>query len=283
MTVTTVALVQMAMGTSREENLEKAEAMVRQAAQDGANIVCLPELFQTHFWCAFPGDLKYFEWAESIPGPTVDRFQQVAQDCGIALVVPLWEKVGRSVYYNSAAVLDADGSLLGTYRKNHIPLSTTFSEKLYFKPGNLGYPVFSTQFGKVGVYICHDRHYPEGARCLALAGSDIIVIPTATNTASLSGAVWEKELTAHAIFNEVFVGGVNRCGREVGPDGREFDYYGRSVIMGPTGDILGQLGSEEGNLLCALDWSEIDRRRIAWQFYRERRPDTYGPLTEPIP
>ncbi|MCZ7570045.1 MAG: hypothetical protein M5U01_15875 [Ardenticatenaceae bacterium] len=273
----------MSMTADRCENLDKAEAMIRDAARDGAQIICLPELFQTVFWCAFPGDLRYFEWAEPIPGPTVERFQRVVRDCQAALVLPLWEKVGRSVYYNSAVVLDADGTLLGTYRKNHIPLSTTFNEKLYFKPGNLGYPVFATRYGTVGVYICHDRHYPEGARCLALAGADIIVIPTATNTASLSGKVWEKELMAHAIFNEVFVAGINRVGREVGPDDTQFDYYGRSVIVNAVGDILAQAGGEECALVCEVDWSEIDQRRIAWQFYRERRPETYGLLTEFVP
>ncbi len=278
-----VALVQMTMSASRQENLDKAETMVRQAAKDGAQIICLPELFHDEFWCAYPADLKYFEWAEPIPGPTVERFQRIARESEAAVVLPMFEKVERSVYYNSAAVIDADGSLLGTYRKNHIPLNPIFLEKLYFKPGNNGYPVFKTRFGKVGVYICHDRHYPEGVRCLALGGADIILIPTATNDGSLSGKVWEKELMAHAIFNEIFVAGVNRVGVERTPDGRKYDYYGRSVFCNPEGDILKQAGGEECNLLCELDWSAIDKRRVAWQFYRERRPETYKVITEMLP
>lgn len=278
-----VGLVQMSMMQDRQNNLDKAELMVREAAQDGAEIICLPELFQTEFWCAFPADLEYFNWAEPIPGPTTERFQRVARETHAVVVVSLWEKVARSVYYNSAVVLDADGALLGIYRKNHIPLSPVFHEKLYFKPGNLGYPVFHTCYGNVGVYICHDRHYPEGARALALAGADIVLVPTATNDTSLSGTVWEKELVAHAIFNELFIAGVNRVGVETGSDGKAFRYYGRSLVIGPSGDILQQAGGDTCNLLCEVDWADIDERRIAWQFYRERRPETYGSLTEPVP
>lgn len=278
-----VGLIQMAMSAERKENLDKAERMLREAARDGGQILCLPELFHNEFWCAFPGDLSYFDWAEPIPGPTVERFQGVARDVGAAIVLPIFEKVGRSVYYNSAAVIDADGTLLGTYRKHHIPLNPIFLEKLYFKPGNLGYPVFDTRFGKVGVYICHDRHYPEGMRCLALAGAEIVVIPSATNDGSLSGKVWEKELMAHAIFNQLFVAGLNRVGIEHSPDGRTYDYYGRSLVVNPEGDILTQADGSECNLLCDVDWSAIDRRRVAWQFYRERRPDSYKPITEMIP
>jgi N-carbamoylputrescine amidase len=278
-----VGLVQMAMETNRQDNLDKAEAMIRQAVKDSAEIICLPELFHSVFWCAFPPDLKYFEWAEPVPGPTVERFQHVARETKAVLIIPLWEKVGRSVYFNSAAVIDADGGLIGTYRKNHIPLSPLFQEKVYFKPGNLGYPVFKTHYGNVGVYICHDRHYPEGARCLALAGADIIFVPTATNDASLSGKVWEKELMAHAIFNEIFIAGLNRVGKETGPDGREFVYYGRSLVINPLGGIIEQVEGEECNLLCEVNWSEIDQRRIAWQFYRDRRPETYELITKFVP
>lgn len=279
----TVALIQMAMADERAANIAEAERLVREAAGRGGQIICLPELFAYPFWCAFPPDTDYFRWAEPVPGPTVEHFQRVAAEVGAVVVVPLWEKVGRSAYFNSAGVVDADGSYLGVYRKNHIPLNPVFSEKLYFKPGNLGYPVFKTRFGNVAVYICHDRHYPEGARCLALGGADIIVIPTATNDASLSSRVWEKELMAHAIFNEVYIAGVNRVGTETAPDGRQFKYYGRSLVANPVGDIMAQAGGETEIVLAACDWDEIDRRRVAWQFYRDRRPDTYRSLTELIP
>ena len=278
-----VSLIQMAMEANRDANLRQAEELVCEAGSQGGQIICLPETFHNQFWPAFPPDLRYFEWAEPIPGPIVERFQRIAQDIAAVLVVPVWEKVGRSVYYNSAAVIDADGSLLGVYRKSHIPLNPVFREKMYFKPGNLGYPVFKTRYGNVGVYICHDRHYPEGARCLALGGADIILVPTATNDASLSSRVWEKELMAHAIFNEVFVAGINRVGVETAPDGTQLKYYGRSLICNPVGDILVQAGGETEILMTDCDWQEIDQRRIAWQFYRDRRPETYRSLTELIP
>jgi N-carbamoylputrescine amidase len=182
------------------------------------------------------------------------------------------------VYYNSAAMIDADGKLLGVYRKTHIPLNTIFYEKLYFKPGNLGYPAFETAFGKIGIIICHDRHYPEGARCSALNGAEILLIPSATPKASLSVKVWEKELMAHAIFNEFFVAALNRTGHENG-----YTYYGRSVICDPVGDILAQAGEGEEILMADCDLDQITERRRAWQFYRDRRPDSYGLLTQLIP
>ena len=169
-------------------------------------------------------------------------------------------------------------ALLGTYRKNHIPLSTKFYEKLYFKPGNLGYPVFETRFGRVGILICHDRHYPEGARALGLNGAEILLVPSATPTASLSVRVWEKELAAHAIFNEYFVAGLNRVGTE-----GDYTYYGRSVMFDPTGEIICQAGEGEECLIGEFDLDVIVERRRAWQFYRDRRPDTYDILTQLVP
>ena len=178
----------------------------------------------------------------------------------------------------NGAVIDADGRLLGVYRKNHIPLNTIFYEKLYFKPGNLGYPVFATRYGKIGILICHDRHYPEGARALALNGAEIVLIPSATPDKSLSRKVWEKELCAHAIFNEYFVAGLNRTGRE-----GNYVYYGHSVAFDPSGEMLGQAGSDEEILIIDCDLDLITQRRRAWQFYRDRRPDTYGILTALVP
>ena len=199
-------------------------------------MILLPEVFHELFFI-MSLDMSVFDKAEPIPGPLTGRMQELAAELGVAIVAPIYESVGKSVYYNSAAVIDADGSLLGVYRKNHIPLSTKFYEKLYFKPGNLGYPVFETRFGRIGILICHDRHYPEGARALGLNGAEILLVPSATPTASLSVRVWEKELAAHAIFNEYYVAGLNRVGVE-----GEYTYYGRSVFLDPTGEIMAQAG-----------------------------------------
>ena len=272
-----LALLQMNCSGAREQNMARAEQMIREAASKQAQILLLPEVFHELF---FITDLntRYFDRAEPIPGPITEAMQQLARELEVVIVAPIYERVGRSVYYNSAAIIDADGSLLGVYRKNHIPLNTIFYEKLYFKPGNLGYPVFDTRYGKVGLLICHDRHYPEGARALALNGAEIVLIPSATPDKSLSRKVWEKELCAHAIFNEYFVAGLNRTGQE----GNYF-YYGHSVAFDPTGEMLAQAGTDEEVLLIDCDLDLITQRRRAWQFYRDRRPDTYGILTALVP
>jgi predicted amidohydrolase len=275
--VVRLALLQMNCSGAREQNLARAERMIREAAGKNAQIALLPEVFHELF---FITDLnaRYFDAAEPIPGPITEAMQKLARELEIVIVAPIYERVDRSVYYNSAAVIDADGSLLGVYRKNHIPLNTIFYEKLYFKPGNLGYPVFNTRYGKVGLLICHDRHYPEGARALALNGAEIVLIPSATPDKSLSRKVWEKELAAHAIFNEYFVAGLNRTGQE----GNYF-YYGHSVAFDPAGEMLAQGGTDEEVLIVDCDLDLITQRRRAWQFYRDRRPDTYGILTALVP
>ncbi|HEY1363031.1 MAG TPA: nitrilase-related carbon-nitrogen hydrolase [Xanthobacteraceae bacterium] len=272
-----VGLVQMDCSGARERNLARAEQMIREAAGREAQVVLLPEVFHELF---FITDLnsRYFEAAEPIPGPITEAMQKLARELDIVIVAPIYECVERSVYYNSAAVIDADGKLLGVYRKNHIPLNTIFYEKLYFKPGNLGYPVFNTRYGKIGILICHDRHYPEGARALALNGAEIVLIPSATPDKSLSRKVWEKELCAHAIFNEYFVAGLNRTGQE-----GNYLYYGHSVAFDPAGEMLAQAGSGEEVLMVDCDLDLITQRRRAWQFYRDRRPDTYGILTALVP
>ncbi len=274
---TSVALLQMDCSGERPRNLACAEDMIREAAGKGGQVILLPEIFHELFFI-MALDMSVFDKAEPIPGPITERMQELAAELGTAIVAPVYESVGKSVYYNSAAVIDADGSLLGVYRKNHIPLSTKFYEKLYFKPGNLGYPVFETRFGRIGILICHDRHYPEGARALGLNGAEILLVPSATPTASLSVRVWEKELAAHAIFNEYFVAGLNRVGTE-----GEYTYYGRSVVLDPTGEIMVQAGEGEEVLIAECDLDVIVERRRAWQFYRDRRPDTYGVLTDFVP
>lgn len=272
-----LALIQHASGNEREETIARVEGLIRQAAGAGANLICLPEVFYAPFAMTELG-FEFFEVAETVPGPITDRMAVLADQLGVVLVVPVYEHAARGVFYNTAAVIDSDGRLVGRYRKQHIPLSPIFYEKLYFKPGNLGYPVFDTAVAKVGVYICHDRHYPEGARILALGGAEVILIPVATPTASLSSDVFELEIQAHAVFNEVFVAAVNRVGQE-----GEYTYYGRSLICGPDGEILSQAGEDEEIVMADLDLSAIDERRLRWQFYRDRRPTTYGPIAEEIP
>ena len=272
-----VGLIQMDCSGARSDNLDHAETMVRDAAGKGAQVILLPEVFHELFFIMML-DMSVFDKAEPIPGPITEQMQKLAAELGVVIVAPIYESVGSSVYYNSAAVIDADGSLCGVYRKNHIPLSTKFYEKLYFKPGNLGYPVFETRFGRIGILICHDRHYPEGARALGLNGAEILLVPSATPTASLSVRVWEKELAAHAIFNEYYVAGLNRVGTE-----GDYTYYGRSVVFDPTGEIIVQAGEGEEVLIGECDLDVIVARRRAWQFYRDRRPDTYGVLTELVP
>ena len=272
-----VGLLQMDCSGARERNLARAEQMIREAAGREAQVVLLPEVFHELFFIT-DLDSRYFEAAEPIPGPITETMQKLAREHDIVIVAPIYERVERSVYYNSAAVIDAGGKLLGVYRKNHIPLNTIFYEKLYFKPGNLGYPVFDTRYGKIGILICHDRHYPEGARALALNGAEIVLIPSATPDKSLSRKVWEKELCAHAIFNECFVAGLNRTGQE-----GNYLYYGHSVAFDPAGEMLAQAGSGEEVLMVDCDLDLITQRRRAWQFYRDRRPDTYGILTALVP
>ena len=272
-----IALLQMNCSGKREENLARAEKMIREAASKKAQVLLLPEVFHELFFIT-DLNMRYFETAEEIPGPITAMVSNLARELAVVIVAPIYERVDRSVYYNSAAVIDADGKLLGVYRKNHIPLNTIFYEKLYFKPGNLGYPVFNTRFGKVGILICHDRHYPEGARALALNGAEIVLIPSATPDKSLSRKVWEKELCAHAIFNEYFVAGLNRIGVE-----GNYIYYGQSVVFDPSGEMMVQAGPDEEILIADCDLDLITQRRRAWQFYRDRRPDTYGILTELVP
>jgi N-carbamoylputrescine amidase len=272
-----IALLQMNCSGKREENLARAEKMIREAASKKAQVLLLPEVFHELFFIT-DLNMRYFETAEEIPGPITAMVSNLARELAVVIVAPIYERVDRSVYYNSAAVVDADGKLLGVYRKNHIPLNTIFYEKLYFKPGNLGYPVFNTRFGKVGILICHDRHYPEGARALALNGAEIVLIPSATPDKSLSRKVWEKELCAHAIFNEYFVAGLNRIGVE-----GNYVYYGQSVVFDPSGEMMVQAGPDEEILVADCDLDLITQRRRAWQFYRDRRPDTYGILTQLVP
>jgi N-carbamoylputrescine amidase len=197
---------------------------------------------------------------------------------GMVIVVPIYEEHMTGVYYNTAAVIDATGEYPGKYRKMHIPQVAGFWEKFFFKPGNLGYPVFDTQFGKVGVYICYDRHFPDGARCLGLNGAEIVFNPSAT-VAGLSQYLWELEQPAHAVANGYFVGAINRVGTETPWDIGKF--YGSSYFCDPRGQIVAQAGEDEDEMVIAeLDFDMVREVRNTWQFFRDRRPETYGQLTE---
>jgi N-carbamoylputrescine amidase len=225
-------------------------------------------------------DAKFYEYAEAIPdGPTVRRFQALAAEHGIVLVLPMYEEEQPGVLYNTAAVIDADGTYLGKYRKTHIPQVKGFWEKFYFRPGNSGWPVFDTAVGKIGVYICYDRHFPEGWRALGLEGAQIVFNPSATSR-GLSGYLWQLEQPASAVANEYFVGAINRVGQEEYGDN---DFYGTSYFVDPEGQFVGEVaGDKEPELVVRdLDMAKLREVRSRWQFYRDRAPAAYTPLTNP--
>ncbi|MDE2572006.1 MAG: acyltransferase [bacterium] len=264
----------------KEENTRKALGMIDQAAGQGVRILCLQEVFNTPYFCA-EQDARWYEAAEAIPdGPTVRAMQEAARRHEMALVVPIYEREQAGVLYNTAAVIDADGTYLGKYRKNHIPhLKPGFWEKFYFRPGNLGYPTFQTRYARIGISICYDRHFPEGARALGLNGAEIVFNPSAT-VAGLSEYLWRIEQPAHAVANGYFVGALNRVGREKPWEIGEF--YGQSYLCDPRGRMLA-VGPRDADavVVADLDLEAIDEVRSIWQFYRDRRPDSYGELTEP--
>jgi beta-ureidopropionase len=253
--------------------------MIADAAAKGVQILCLQELFYGPYFAA-EQDPKWYAFTERVPdGPTVKLMQEQAKKHGMAMVIPVYEEEATGVYYNTAAVLDADGTFLGKYRKNHIPHCLPgFWEKFYFKPGNLGYPVFKTRFATIGVYICYDRHFPEGGRALGLHGAEIVFIPSAT-TSGHSDNLWNIEQTSMAIANGFFVGTNNRVGREQPWNIGEF--YGSSYFCDPYGKILSQGSRDKDELVVAdLDLDMIGKVRAHWQFYRDRRPETYGDLAK---
>ncbi|BDT90622.1 apolipoprotein acyltransferase [Nocardia sputorum] len=258
--------------------LEAHEAYARRAAAEGAAVICFQELFYGPYFCQRQ-DTEFYGYAESVPGPTTERFAALAKELRLVMVLPVYEQEQPGLLYNTAAVIDADGSYLGKYRKHHLPHVHGFWEKFYFRPGNLGWPVFDTAAGKVGVYICYDRHFPEGWRALALAGAEIVFNPSATSR-GLSGYLWKLEQPAAAVANEYFIGAINRVGvEEYGDD----DFYGTSYFVDPEGRFVGDVASDTGPELVVrdLDMDLIKVVRERWAFYRDRRPDAYGPLVAP--
>lgn len=246
---------------------------IDEAQKQGVKILCFQEIFNGPYFCPSQ-DKKWYGLAERIPtGPTTCYMQEIAKKKQMVLILPLYEEEMPGVYYNSAAVIDADGAFLGVYRKNHIPQVEGFWEKYFFKPGNLGYPVFQTAYAKVGVYICYDRHFPDGARCLGLNGAEIVFNPSAT-VSGLSEHLWKLEQRAHAVANGYFIAAVNRVGIEkpwaIG------EFYGQSYFANPRGEILKTASRDQDELITAdLDLNEIREVRNTWQFYRDRRPETY--------
>jgi len=255
--------------------LEKHLPFIEDAAKKGVQILGLQEIFNGPYFCPSQ-DKRWYEAAETMPGPTTEMFQAIAKKHGMAIVLPLYEKEMRGVFYNTAAVIDADGKYLGKYRKQHIPQVAGFWEKYFFKPGNGGYPVFQTQFAKVGVYICYDRHFPEGARCLGLNGAEIVFNPSAT-VAGLSQYLWKIEQPAHAVANGYYVAASNRVGTEAPWNIGKF--YGTSYFVNPRGEMVAVASEDKDELLVAdLDLSMIDEVRQTWQFFRDRRPEAYEEL-----
>ena len=260
--------------------VDKHVTYIRQAASAGAQIACLQEIFYGPYFCA-EQQTRWYDFTEPVPGgETLQLLQDLARQLHIALIVPVYEREIEGVYYNTAAVIQNDGSYLGKYRKTHIPhVAPGFWEKFYFKPGNLGYPVFDIAFAKIGVYICYDRHFPEGARALGLNGAEIVFNPSAT-VAGLSEYLWKLEQPAHAVANGYFVGAINRVGTEAPWNIGEF--YGSSYFCDPRGRIIAQAARDRDEVLTAdLNLDLIAEVRNTWQFFRDRRPDMYESLVKP--
>ena len=260
--------------------IDRHVVLIEEAARLGAKAVCLQELFYGPYFCA-EQETRWYHLTERVPdGPTVRLMCEVARTHGMVLIVPVYEQEQPGVYYNTAAVIDADGRFLGKYRKTHIPhCKPGFWEKFYFRPGNLGYPVFETAVGRIGVYICYDRHFPEGARALGLNGAEIVFNPSAT-VAGLSEYLWKLEQPAHAVANGYFVGAINRVGLEAPWNIGEF--YGTSYFCDPRGQIVAESPRDQDHVLVAdLNLDLIEEVRAVWQFYRDRRPEAYGALVDP--
>lgn len=280
-------LIQCKLAESTEQPIEKIKkamldkhiAFIEDAGKKGVQLLCMQELFYGPYFCA-EQKTKWYALVEKIPdGPTVKLMQGYAKKYQMAIVVPIYEEEMTGVYYNTAAVIDADGSYLGKYRKHHIPqVDPGFLEKFYFKPGNTGYPVFKTRYADIGVYICYDRHFPEGARVLGLHGAEIVFNPSAT-VAGLSEYLWELEQPAHAVANGYFVGAINRVGTE--PPWNIGEFYGKSYFCNPRGKIIAQAKRDTDELVVAdLNLDMIQEVRQVWQFFRDRRPESYKELVE---
>lgn len=295
--VFTVGLVQQAVAANAAETVDAAERGIREAAARGAQIICLQELFNAPYFCKVT-DAERFDLAEPIPGPTVERMQGVARELGIVIVVPVFEKRGPGLYHNSAAVIDADGMLLGVYRKMHIPDDPLYHEKYYFTPGEMyqhdearppsGFRVFRTKFATIGVLICWDQWYPEAARITSLMGAQILLYPTAigwhpkekTEWGAAQADAWRTAQRAHAIANGVYVAAVNRVGFEAEPGTDGLEFFGHSFICDPFGQVIAEAGTSPTILVAECDPKRIEYTRRNWPFLRDRRIDAYGGIVQ---
>jgi N-carbamoylputrescine amidase len=284
----TVALVQMAMDEAPAANLERALARSREAAAQGATLIVLPELFTSRYFCQAE-DARNFELAEPVPGPSSDAVAQLAAELGVTVVASLFERRAPGLFHNTAAVLDGAKGYVGKYRKMHIPDDPRYYEKFYFTPGDLGFKTFATAGADLGVLVCWDQWYPEAARLTALAGAEILIYPTAigwhpeekAEVGERQHAAWETMQRAHAIANGCFVLAVNRTGFEPDPGGEGgIEFWGQSFVAAPDGHVIAR-GPVEGEaiVVAELDMAEIDRARVGWPFFRDRRIDAYEGLT----
>jgi len=279
-------LIQMSLKASTEKSPEEIRKamldahlpLIEEAGKQGVQVLCFQEVFTQPYFCPSQ-DAKWYAAAEAIPeGPTTRLMQELARKHRMVIVVPIYEEAMTGVYYNTAAVIDADGSYLGKTRKTHIPQVAGFWEKFFFKPGNTGYPVYKTRYCKLGVYICYDRHFPEGWRALALNGAEYIVNPSAT-VAGLSEHLWKLEQPAAAVANGCYIGAVNRVGSEAPWNIGEF--YGQSYFVNPRGQIEAIASRDQDELIVHdMNWDLIREVRNTWQFFRDRRPETYEALTK---
>jgi N-carbamoylputrescine amidase len=280
-----VGLVQMSMSADPQENVEKAAARVAEAARKGAQVVCLPELYRSPYFCQRE-DQALFDLAETVPGPSSERLSQVAREAGVAVVVPIFEKRAPGLYHNSAVILDADGRTAGLYRKMHIPDDPAFYEKFYFTPGDLGFRAFDTRFGKVGTLICWDQWYPEGARLTALQGAAVLFYPTAIgwhpHEKEKHGAhqrdAWRTIQRGHAIANGCYVAAVNRVGKEAGPPGQAgLEFWGTTFLCDPFGVVVAEASTDREEIVVGeVDLGRIEEVRRGWPFLRDRRIDAYA-------
>jgi N-carbamoylputrescine amidase len=283
----TLGLIQMQMDADPRVNLDKACHHLERAAKEGAQILCLPELFRSHYFCQRT-DASIFDLSESIPGPSTQRLSSLAKSLGRVIVASLFERRTPGLYHNTAVVFDADGSMLGLYRKMHIPDDPLYYEKYYFTPGDLGYKVFDTRFGKVGVLVCWDQWYPEAARLTALCGAQVLVYPTAIGWHPKEKAefgvaqhsAWETIQRSHAIANGLYVAAINRVGHEGSADAG-LEFWGASFVADPFGIVLARGDhAREENLLVPCDPARIEETRRNWPFLRDRRIDSYAGVTQ---
>lgn len=269
-----VGLAQVSAVENREENIKKAFKFMKLAAEKGVNVICFPEMAFDIFFPQYRADKKYFDLAICIPGKLVSRFQEKAKELNLTTIINLYEESSPGEHYNTTAVIDSDGTLLGTSQMMHIAEIPNYNEKFYYWPGKTDYPVFQTQYAKIGISTCNDRHFPEQLRILALKGAELILVPSAVANPAVMD-IWEIEVQAHSIFNQVYIGVVNRVGKE-----DQMNFWGRSFFTNPKGEVISRGGEEEELVNVEFDFEMIKEMRKVWPFFRDRRPETYKTILE---